>query len=522
MSWLKQNRKNLIFIAFLFILLLPSVFSILMPGYFETDDGEWMVIRFSAFYQAFSDGQFPVRFLGRLNFGYGYPVANFLYPGFMYLATPLQILGFGFVNSIKVIMLVSLLGGGLFTYLWLSKIFDRTSALVGATFYTYTPYHLFDLYKRGSVGEVLSMGVLPFILWQIERNSIFWTATGIFLLILAHNTLAILFLLFIFVYMGFNVFISITRKELISRYIVVTLLGLGMASFFWIPAFYDLKYTIFSNTQISDWTNYFADIGLIGPTTLAIFALIVILIISKKIKIKKHRLTILFLVIGLFSVFLSTPASTLLWNFIPSSFVQFPFRFLSLLVPSVAFLAACAVSVFNGRSKTILAAALFILVFVSSFSFLNPKVRSNKIDSFYSTNEATTTVKDEYMPLWVKKKPNYRFENKVEILTGGEVSNLFYNSKRIYFKTSEDTDKMARINTIYYPGWQAQINNNEVQISYDNPQGVMEINLPKGENKAELVFKETPVRLLADILSLVSFILLIVICRKSVISILKK
>ncbi|EKD86929.1 MAG: hypothetical protein ACD_37C00098G0002 [uncultured bacterium] len=522
MSWLKQNKKNLIFIAFLFILLLPSVFSILIPGYFESDDGEWMVIRFSAFYQALSDGQFPVRFLGRLNFGYGYPVANFLYPGFMYLATPLQVLGFGFVNSVKVIMLASFLGGGFFTYLWLSKIFDRTSALVGATVYTYAPYHLFDLYKRGSVGEVLSMGVLPFILWQIERNSIFWTATGIFLLILSHNTLAVLFLLFISGYISFNVYISKTRKQLISRYILVVLLGLGMASFFWIPAFYDLKYTVFSNTQISDWTNYFADIDLIGLPTLAVFALIVILIISKKIKIKKHRLTILFLAVGLFSVFLSTSASTLLWNFIPSSFVQFPFRFLSLLVPSVAFLAACAVSVINGKNKIILAIALFILVFVSSFSFLNPEVKSNKTESFYSTNEATTTVRDEYMPEWVKEKPNYRFGKKVEILIGGEVSNLSYNSERIYFETSGDTDKMARINTIYYPGWQAEVNNNKVQISYDNPQGVMEINLPKGENKVELVFKETPVRLFANILSLVSFILLIVICRKSVINIFKK
>src|SRR3990167_5281118 len=130
-------------IVILLLLVIPAVWFLLLPGFFESDDGEWMVIRFSAFYQSLVDGQFPVRFLGRLNYGYGYPVANFLYPGFMYLAAPLQALGFGFVNSIKIIMIISMLGGGLFAFAWLSKVFDRSSALVGGVFYTYTPYHLF-------------------------------------------------------------------------------------------------------------------------------------------------------------------------------------------------------------------------------------------------------------------------------------------------------------------------------------------------------------------------------------------
>ena len=56
-------------------------------GFFITDDGDWMVIRLSAFYQSLADGQFPVRFLGRLYHNYGYPVSNFLYPGFLYVGS---------------------------------------------------------------------------------------------------------------------------------------------------------------------------------------------------------------------------------------------------------------------------------------------------------------------------------------------------------------------------------------------------------------------------------------------------
>src|SRR5262245_59157359 len=85
--FLKNNRSH--FIAF-FILLVVAII-ILSPlfrsGFIVTDDGDWMVIRLTAFYQSLADGQMPVRFLGRLYNGYGYPVANFLYPGYLYFGS---------------------------------------------------------------------------------------------------------------------------------------------------------------------------------------------------------------------------------------------------------------------------------------------------------------------------------------------------------------------------------------------------------------------------------------------------
>src|SRR3990167_948271 len=76
-------------------------------GYFESQDGEWMVIRFSAFHQTLASGQFPVRFVDRLNNNYGYPVSNFLYPLPFYLAEVPKILGLGFVDSIKTVFVIS-------------------------------------------------------------------------------------------------------------------------------------------------------------------------------------------------------------------------------------------------------------------------------------------------------------------------------------------------------------------------------------------------------------------------------
>ena len=100
MKLLIQNNNRTLFVVILLVtLVFPLILPLLSKGFFVSDDGEWMVIRFSAFYEALRSGQFPVRFLMRLNQGYGYPVSDFLYPGFMYLGVPLHVIGFSFVDT---------------------------------------------------------------------------------------------------------------------------------------------------------------------------------------------------------------------------------------------------------------------------------------------------------------------------------------------------------------------------------------------------------------------------------------
>ena len=189
-----KKHVALLTLSCLMILSIPVILGIVHAGFFVSDDGNWMVIRFSAFYEALRSGQFPVRFLARLNNGFGYPVSNFLYPLFMYLGSPIHVLGFSFVNTVKIVLGLSLVFSSIFTFLWLRKFFDNASSFLGAVFYTLYPYHLYDVYIRGSVGEVLALSIVPFILWQIERRSIIFTSFGIGFLILSHNTLALLFL----------------------------------------------------------------------------------------------------------------------------------------------------------------------------------------------------------------------------------------------------------------------------------------------------------------------------------------
>ncbi len=507
-------KKKVFIILFILILSLPSVAALFNSGFFQSDDGEWMIIRYSAFHQAFRDGQFPVRFLGRLNNGYGYPVANFLYPGFMYLAEPVKIMGWGFVDTIKIIFGLAMLGSAIFAYLWLNRIFDRISSGVGALFYLYTPYHLYDLYKRGSIGEVLALAVIPFILWQIERKSFFWIGSGLAFLILTHNTLSLLFLPIIFLYM------VLRRDRILSlkKQAVIILIALGLSGFFWIPAVFELTYTHFSNTVVSNFRNYFAGVDLIGYASILVIYLSALLFIYRlKIpkKLNTSRLLFLFfLILGFGGILLSSKASLILWNFLPSSFIQFPFRFLSYLILSISFLSSYLIYSLKGYIRFFILVFLIGILIYSSFSYLLPKEFFNKGDNFYSTNEGTTTVHDEYMPIWVKSIPNEHFKNKVEIKSGdGEIKNLVFNNKRISFDYNAIESSIIRVNTIYYPGWHAYIDDKEMVIDYSNEKGVMDIHLTPGENKVVIVFSETPLRKYCDLVTILSFAGLLILTK---------
>src|SRR4030043_2058194 len=126
-----------LFIILIFTSLI-AVWPFLKKGFFQSHDGEWMVIRFTAFHQTLASGQFPVRFVDRLNNNYGYPVLNFLYPLPFYLAEIPKALGFGFVDSIKIVFVLSSVASVVAMFWALSQIFSKEASFAGAVIYLFT------------------------------------------------------------------------------------------------------------------------------------------------------------------------------------------------------------------------------------------------------------------------------------------------------------------------------------------------------------------------------------------------
>ncbi len=507
MKKLIQGSTEFLSFLIIFIFTLPASFPLLHKGFFLSDDGEWMIVRLTAFFEAFRQGQFPVRYLLRLNQGYGYPLPDFAYPAFLYIGSVVHVFHIGFIDSVKIIIFLSLFLGSVFSYIFLRKRFDKISSLTGSFVYLYAPYHLFDLYRRGSVGELLSISIIPFVFLQIENKNKALTAIGIFLLILSHNIIALISVPALFLYQLF-----IYRKEVKKKIIDVFtpfILGAGLSAFFFIPSVYDLRYIVFQKTDIADWSHFFGNLQIVGASSVSILIIGSILYIKNK----KDKQLLFFLLLGLIFLFMGTFVSTPVWKVIPSSFILFPFRFLSLLPISLAFISALAVYFFKTKLKIAIALVIAVVSLYSCTAYLNPtQYFPDRNDSFYATNQATTTASNEYMPRWVKERPLEMAKSKLEIQKGSpSLQNVSYKSERISFTTKSSDSSEVLVNTIYFPGWNATIDGTNSKINYDNKYGVMTVNIPAGIHNIVFKFSETTPRLFADLISVISFVVLVLI-----------
>lgn len=162
----------------------------------------------------------------------------------------------------------------------------------------------------------------------------------------------------------------------------------------------------------------------------------------------------------LLSVFLALPISTLIWQYSPlPRFIQFPWRFLAL---TTFFLA-----VFASRLPKKLGILVAILIIISSMPFLKVD-RTFHPESFYTTNDDSTTVKNEYMPKWVKTDPT----NRPPIPT-----------------------------TIYFPGVKVVVNGQEVEPEINNNGVII--------TPGKIVFRETPLHIFADLLIILGIIIIL-------------
>ncbi len=501
-SLLRMKLKGRISaIGVLAILLLVALY-ILWPltkrGFFVSDDGEWMIIRLSAFYQSFRDGQFPVRFLDRLNYGYGYPVANFLYPGFLYIGSLIHLVGFSFVDSVKLILGGSVVGSAFLIFYWLRSRFTVAASFLGALSFLFAPYVIFDLYGRGSVGEVLAFLALAFCLYSIDRSVRWMFPFAVGLLVISHNSLALIFSVFLCLYL----FVQKKRD-----YWMPYVLGFGMTAFFWIPALVERRFVLFDTETIAHSASYFIEnrkLFLVNGVPLLAGVLIIV-----NRALRKKPLVLFFLAAFAVGALLSTSLTTPVWNIRwMGTFIQFPYRFLSLAVFAGSWLVARLVDRTSAVKMAGLTLVFFAMWMIPFWQITRGIVWVEREVGYYTTNEATTTVADEYLPRWVRERPKSRAAKKLEFIEGKGVVNLQSISTRRIEAAIEATEQsILRMNTIYYPGWGAELNGFPAPISYRNPKGAITIGVPAGSHRLIVEFRETPLRLLADVLSAVSMII---------------
>jgi len=117
----------------------------------------------------------------------------------------------------------------------------------------------------------------------------------------------------------------------------------------------------------------------------------------------------------------------------------------------------------------------------------------------------------DYLPIWAQLPPADPANGNAQFLTGkGE----YLTEKKVtnfqQFKVKVDSDSaILQINTFYFPGWEAFINSEKVEIDpkKDKDLGRIIIDLKKGDYIIDLKFNETPIRLVSDYLSCLAWII---------------
>lgn len=527
-------RRVLPFIILIFVTLLYT-YPFFRSGFFATHDGEWAIIRLAEMQREIKDGQFPPRWSDYLNHGFGYPLFSFTYPFPYYLGTLLKFTGIGLTDAIKILFVLSFVLSAIFMFLLGRELAGEFSGLIASIFYVVAPYRLVDLYVRGSLGECLSFALFPLLFYlsikYILRPNIFKMAlcSVVFaVLILTHNVMAIvIFPVWIgFLYMMTISYFEDTKIYTWRYFLPMILLGLGLSAYFFVPAIFEKKYIILSQTKLANIEENFINfrdyltsswsygikptfqlgwahiltglIGLIG------------LFLSAPMHRKKYIPLAIYLFVSIiFLIFLAHPYSSNFWDIPPLSFIDFPWR----LMGPLTFLVALLTLFVSIHKYTKIAGGLLVLItLILSFRFAVPSQYIDRQDSYYATNDATTTSMDELLPVWVLEKPKDRYQYKVETEEGRTtIGEVISKSNSISFQVKTDSPALIKVNTIYFPGWNFTANDKWLSLKYDKPDGLIRFEIPSGSFQIKGRFSETPVRYWSDLISLGSSVVVAIL-----------
>ncbi len=524
-----MRRLLPIIILFIVAFLISKPF--FKEGFFPTHDGEWAVVRMAEMQREIKDGQIPPRWAGYLNHGYGYPLFSFTYPLPYYLGMFFRIFHLGLVDTVKAVFILSVFLSAVSMFLLGRELVGDIGGFIAAVFYTVAPYRLVNLYVRGSLGESLSLAIFPLLLLLSFKYILKPTAINLVLssvvlalFILAHNITALIFFPFwiIFLYVILFTYFEDVKKYTIRYFPPLIILGLGLSAYFFIPALFEKKYILLSQIKLADISENFIKLSdyLFSPWNYGIkpsfqlgwahilgaFLGLVSIFISNKLQRKKYRYFAPFIIIGIgLSIFFTLSFSEKFWAIAPLSWIDFPWRLMTVIT---FFLAFSAMFLAIHRVTKIIGIILVVIIIFFSLKFAKPAEYFNKGDEYYATNDATTTSMDELMPIWVIDKPKNRYQSKIEVVLGNiTVNNLRENSVFLELEALFHTPTTLKINTVYFPGWRFYINGEEAVIKYNQSDGLIRLSVPSGRHKITGKFSETPIRLTSDLITLVSLVI---------------
>ena len=536
---MKPLQKDSYLVWVLFWSIIPIAWLFMGEGLWHTHDGLVHIPRIAAFYRALMEGHIPPRVAGYLNYGYGMPLFIFIYHIPYYVSSLFITLGLSLADSFRLALSITYPLSGIAIYLFGRSFFEnRKYAFWMFLFYQFAPYRFVDLHMRGSFGESYTYIFLPLALWGLTelfktsqyRWFIVATLSTAFL-IMSHNSISLAY--FGILCLFTLVFAPSHKGRVIG--IVSLIAGVGLSAWYWLPAIVEHKYTygdlLMKNVYVDHfvpWYHYIvpnfynmesfifqgimAQFGIFHIVAI-LFAIVILVKQRGSVLEKKQYAFGLFLLVT--SIFLMQPVSTPLWKHISLlRQFQFPWRFLAVVVFATSFLSTAYLSFnFAKNRRTLITIAAFVAV--STVFYWVPQYGHNDIDeAYYWDFPLNTTYYGETDVIWSAGPAGSYPSSPVQVIDGyATVTNIV---KKGHIHTfTVDASESARLvdNTQYFPGWRVYVDGEKTPVEFQDQQwrGLVTFAVPDGKHDVRVVFGRTPVRLGAEIISIVMMGVLIVI-----------
>ncbi len=506
--------------------------------------------RSEEFYKLLSFGHWFPRWAPDLSGGRGQPFFNFNPPLIYYLIAVFHFVGFSFIASqdlaIGLLLLLSALG----MYLLANSFFGPRGGVISTAAYLFAPYFLVVLYVRHALADYAAFAFLPIMVWGVvwfaERGG--WHrltigALALSLLTLSSNPVALIAFLALLLLAGGFAYLR-RSWPILARGVWCIGLGLGLSAFFWLPALverndvhlarllegplrYENHFVYFRQLIHSSWGYGVSVPGLgdgmsfeIGPIHVIVFLFIAATLFwelrtAKRVKLMLGAMGLLMVA----SAYFSTNLSKVFWDHVSLlQYLEFPWRFLSLVAFASAFVAGAVILLTRGypRLATPLTVGLVFLFVGTGIAHAHPPKYQSVTDAQYSPNviaqqNLSVTTAQEYQPIWVREQLTTPVSEPVSFAQGSgqyaPIPGSTSTNQRYLVSVTEPSS--LRLNTDYFPGWQLKVNGASTPIDTSDPTGVISLELQPGQYVLELAFHNTPVRTWSSVISWLTLLILI-------------
>ena len=339
--------------------------------------------------------------------------------------------------------------------------------------------------------------------------------------------------MFIPIFIIYPLFLVKNKKSLFWVYSTF-LYGLLLSAFFTIPAFLEGKFTlrdiVIGNEYVyrfvanpltllyGKWNygitgQFSVQIGILNILGILVFPYVLFKL--KKNKLVK-RLLLFFFVAFLIAIFLVLPQSNFLYQVLTTlKKFQFPWRFLSVSTFALSIITSSIFLVLDKKYQKLGLIVFISLAIIISFPYFQAKGYFKKPDSFFNTIYHGSTDTGESAPIWSIRFMEHEPKGHIEKITGEAsfVEKERESTHHIYIVNVGSSGARIQENTLYFPGWKVLVDGVLVPIQFQDPahRGLLTFEVPSGQHKIDVVFGETKLRTISNILSILSFAVLLLV-----------